>query len=317
MYHPTTRLLTVLELLQSHGQMSGTEIAACLEVEVRTVRRYIMMLQDMGIPIEAEMGRHGGYSLRPGFKLPPMMFTNDEALAVVLGLLVVRYFGISVALCSVEGAMAKLYRALPHALREQTQVLQSALIVSLNAPDQQVAVLVLARLGQAVHDKQQAAIDYRREDEQTRRVVDPYGLVYFDGAWYLVGYCHLRTEIRVFRLDRIVHVELRAERFTPPEDFDSAAYLQHSIATMPDQWNIEVVLKTTLDHAARALPPGLGMLEQCPAGVMLRSSVKDLDWLARYLAGLGFPVVVCQPPELRTAFQRLATEIAQFATAEI
>jgi len=90
MYHPTTRVLTVLELLQSHQRFSGPELAKRLEVNVRTVRHYIMMLQDMGIPIESERGRYGAYRLRPGFKLPPLMFTEDEALALTLGLVAAR-----------------------------------------------------------------------------------------------------------------------------------------------------------------------------------------------------------------------------------
>src|SRR5579862_9013128 len=113
MYHPTTRLLTVLELLQTHEQLSSSELAARLEVGVRTVRRYILMLQELGIPIEAEMGRNGGYSLRPGFKLPPMMFTNDEALALIVGLMAAQHLGLASTTHAVEGAKAKLQRVLP------------------------------------------------------------------------------------------------------------------------------------------------------------------------------------------------------------
>src|ERR671927_1280535 len=87
MYHPTTRLLTILELLQVHPSLSGPAIARRLEVEPRSVRRYITMLQDMGMPIEAVRGPGGGYRLRPGFKLPPLLFSEDEATAIVLGLL--------------------------------------------------------------------------------------------------------------------------------------------------------------------------------------------------------------------------------------
>src|SRR5436305_14664479 len=90
MYQPTTRVLTVLELLQSHGSMSGRDLAERLEVDIRTVRRYITMLQDLGIPVEAERGRYGAYRLMPGFKLPPLMFSEDEALALTLGMLVTR-----------------------------------------------------------------------------------------------------------------------------------------------------------------------------------------------------------------------------------
>src|SRR6476660_305961 len=79
MYHPTTRVLAVLDLLQSRGEVSGAELAARLEVSARTIRGYVTMLRDMGIPVEARPGRHGGYRLRPGFRLPPLMLANDEA----------------------------------------------------------------------------------------------------------------------------------------------------------------------------------------------------------------------------------------------
>jgi biotin operon repressor len=108
MYHPTTRVLTVLELLQSHQRLSGPDLARRLEVNVRTARRYITMLQDMGIPIEAERGRHGAYRLRAGFKLPPLMFNEDEALAVILGLQAARELGLAATAPAVEGALAKI-----------------------------------------------------------------------------------------------------------------------------------------------------------------------------------------------------------------
>lgn len=83
-YRPTARVLTVLELLQAHGRMTGAELARRLEVEVRTIRNYIETLRDLGIPVEAERGRYGAYRLRPGYKLPPLIFTEDEALALML-----------------------------------------------------------------------------------------------------------------------------------------------------------------------------------------------------------------------------------------
>src|SRR5262245_32153029 len=106
MYHPTTRVLTILELLQAHGSMSGAELGARLEVDRRTVRRYITMLQDLGIPIEATRGPEGGYRLRPGFKLPPLMLTNDEALAITLSLMAARRQSIPADPHTIEGALA-------------------------------------------------------------------------------------------------------------------------------------------------------------------------------------------------------------------
>ena len=315
MYHPTTRLLTVLELLQTHAQMSSTELAARLEVDVRTVRRYVLMLQDLGIPIEAEMGRYGGYALRPGFKLPPLMFSNDEALALILGLLAARNLGLTAASWPIEGALAKLERVLPEALHEQTEAMQSALVFNFEPLDQQIASSLLIALGGAVYTARQVMIVYQSDGESTRRSVDPYGVVFHDGVWYLVGYCHLRHAIRIFRLDRIVGMEVERSSFAPPENFDSLGYLLQSFALIPDQWDVEVILKTTLESARRAIPAGLGVLEPHPAGVRLCTSIASLDWMARYLVGLGFPVIVCQPPELREAFQHLAVEIAAFAAA--
>ena len=129
MYHPTTRVLTVLELLQTRPQLTSQELAERLEVSPRTVRRYISMLQDLGIPVEAERGRHGAYRLAPGFKLPPLMLNNDEALALVLGLRMTRRLNLPVDVATVEGALAKLERVMPLALRERVQAVQEALVV--------------------------------------------------------------------------------------------------------------------------------------------------------------------------------------------
>ncbi len=316
MYSPTTRLLTILELLQSYQQLSSSELAERLEVDARTVRRYILMLQDMGIPIEAELGRDGGYSLRPGFKLPPMMFTNDEVLALVLGLLVVRHFGLTAASCAVEGAMTKLQRVLPETLRQQAESIQSALVFDLPLSQLQIQESVLTILGQAIHATRQATIVYRTENDETSRTVDPYGLVCQAARWYLVGYCHVRADMRVFRVDRIVDAKLKSETFTPPAEFNSLEFLIQSFATIPDRWNVEVVLQTTLEQASKEIPPGLGILEQRTDGVLFRTAVGDIEWMARFLVGLGCPLIVRQPPKLRTAFEKLATEILQFARSD-
>src|SRR5512142_2457470 len=110
MDHPTIRVLTVLELLQSHRRMTGAELAARTEVNVRTMRRYITMLQELGIPILAERGRYGAYELIPGFKLPPLMFNNEEALALAVGLLAVQRLGLTETSQAVESTRAKLER---------------------------------------------------------------------------------------------------------------------------------------------------------------------------------------------------------------
>src|SRR5207248_3139012 len=125
--HPATRVLTVLELLQSRSRLNGSELADRLEVDRRTVRRYVSTLQDLGVPVESEPGRYGGYYLRPGYKLPPLMFNEEEALALILGLLASRRVGLLDAVQAVEGALAKIDRVLPDRLRGRVQALQGAL----------------------------------------------------------------------------------------------------------------------------------------------------------------------------------------------
>src|SRR5439155_8534382 len=150
MYHPTSRVLTVLELLQSRPSITGPELAARLEMDVRTVRRYINHLQDVGIPVEANIGRYGGYRLRPGFKLPPLMFTEEEATAVVLGLLGTSWLEIGQSSVAVEGALAKVSRVLPIRARERLKAISSHMIFFSAQQESQPVVSLLVTLSEAI-----------------------------------------------------------------------------------------------------------------------------------------------------------------------
>ena len=315
MYHPTTRVLAVLELLQSRGRLRGAELAERLEVDGRPVRRYITMLQDLGVPIEAERGRHGAYRLRPGFKLPPLMFSDEEALAIVLGLLAARRLGLAVAGPAVEGALAKVERALPPELRGRVQAVQDTLTLDLPPAEAPPAGDTVVTFGAGAQQGRRVWLRYRSWSggADTERVIDPYGLVYRTGRWYAVGFCHLRGDLRVFRLDRVLGAELRDEGFARPPDFDSLAYVLHALATTPGAWVVEVLLETTLAEARRWVSPALATLEEAPGGVVLCCHVGDLDWIARFLAGLPWPLVVRRPTELRETLRGLAARVAALA----
>ncbi len=319
MYFPTTRVLTVLEMLQSRAQMSGPELAERLEVDTRTVRRYITMLQDLGIPVEAVRGRYGSYRLRPGYKLPPLMFNDDEVLALSLGLIAVRKIGLVGAAPAIEGALAKIERVLPEMLRERFHALQDTLIFDFTPSDATPRGEVVSVLSTAAKQQRRAWIRYAAyaSSEATEREVDPYGLVYRSGFWYLVGYCHLRADLRTFRLDRVLEAEIRQETFNSPLDFDTLAHVIQSIPRTPARWQAEVLLETTMEVAQQSLPPSVAMFEQTPEGVMLRCNVNDLDWLAYLLAGLSFPFIVHHPTELRDALRKLAQSIMEQAERTI
>lgn len=310
MYHPSTRLLTILELLQARGKMGGAELARRLEVSPRSVRRYVMMLQDMGIPVEGERGRYGQYRLRAGYKLPPLMFTDDEALALTVGLLQVRQRGGLVDAATTEGALAKLDRVLPDAVRRQVAALQATLVLGGDpgsAGDSGAAVAApisakLAVLSQAVQAHRRTHMSYLRpEGGATEREFDPYSIVERSSIWYTVGFCQLRQEIRTFRLDRIGSVELREAHFTPPEPFDALAYVTRAFAMIPALYTAEVLLETTLERAQREVVPAAVTLEVVPEGVLMSCTTDGFDWLARLLARLSFPWQIRTPAALKTA----------------
>src|SRR5215472_2863530 len=146
-------MLTLLELLQAYRRLSGSELARRLEVAPRTVRRYISTLQEIGIPVDAEAGRYGGYRLRPGYKLPPLMFTDDEALALVLGLLVVRQSGLAGTPADVEGALGKVERVMPDSLRARVRAVQEAVVLTVaeTTHDARPAATLIGVLSEATH----------------------------------------------------------------------------------------------------------------------------------------------------------------------
>jgi predicted DNA-binding transcriptional regulator YafY len=306
----------VLELLQNRSAVSGPELAARLEVDVRTVRRYIAMLQDLGIPVENRPGRNGGYVLTPGKKIPPLIFTPDEVLALGLGLSLVRRLGIKSTGDAVEIVSAKIERVLSPALRQRLQALQTGLVLDVPTANERVESGTLDTLLAAAGQNRQVLLIYKSSDTMSQspaRLVDAYGIVFHTGRWYLVGFCHARGAIRVFRVDRVQQVTLQSTNFERPPDFDSLGYLIDSFAAIEDRWDVTVLLQADFATLQPKVPPGFARLEQLAEGVLLRAWTDDLDWTARFLVGLGCPFQIVQPDALREAIKRLAHELLRVA----
>jgi predicted DNA-binding transcriptional regulator YafY len=314
MYHPTTRVLAVLALLQSHGRLTGAELARRLEVNIRTLRRYITTLQDLGVPIIAERGRNGSYELTAGYKLPPLMFTNDEALALSIGLLTAQHLGLTETVHAIKSAQAKLEQVMPSDIKNQVQSLTETITLDLNAIPAEAPGKVLLLLSKAAQQQQRVYMHYRsRNDHETERHFDPYGLAYRQGKWYAVGYCNLRHDLRSFRLDRVVQVELLDVHFERPPQFDVLAHLVQAVATLPRQYSFEILLKTDLVTAQQEVYDVLGLLEPWEDGVRLRGSTDDLEWLARVLARFSFDFIVYKPKELHVALRKRAEALLAIA----
>lgn len=315
MTRPTTRVLAVLELLQTHPHISGPELARRVGVDGRTLRRYIALLEELGIPIVAERGRFGGYALVPGFKLPPLVFTNDEALALAVGLLAARSLGLADAAPAVAGAQAKLQRVMPQALKRRLRAIDETVALDLtprSAATQDNAALVT--LSAAAQARQRVHLRYRSgEQQETARDFDPYGLVWRGGRWYAVGHCRLRRDVRSFRLDRVIDVHTLPANFGRPENFDALAHLAHSVATLPRTHAVEVLLHTDLDRARRETFNSMGVFSPEGDAVRLSGQTDDFDWFARELARLPFDFAVLSPPALREAVNRQGARLRRLA----
>ncbi|MDQ3286459.1 MAG: YafY family transcriptional regulator [Actinomycetota bacterium] len=309
---PTTRLLSMLELLQTRGRIGGPELARRLEVGERTVRRYAVMLQEMGVPVEGERGRYGAYSLKRGYKVPPMMFTDEEALGLALGLLAARTLGLVGVAPAVEGALAKLERVMPEALRGRVQNLEETVSIAIARPTIPADSETFLTLAAAVGERRRVRLRYRSGwAGESERVVDLYGVMQREGYWYAAGHCHLRGSMRLFRLDRVLEAEMLDDTFARPAGLDSPGAVLSAVASTPgDEWSVEVLLETSAEDARWQLPSVGLALEQAEGGTLLRCSTWSLDWIARVLAGLDCPFIVRRPEELREALERRAEKIA-------
>src|SRR5215204_3758726 len=287
----------MLELLQTRERIGVPELARRLEVGERTVRRYAAMLRDMGVPVEAELGRYGAYSLKSGYGLPPMMFTDEEALGLALGLLAARHLGLAGVAPAVEGALAKLERVMPEAVRGRVRALQETVSIAAGRPQASARSEALLTLAAAVGEQRRVRLRYRSGwSRETEREVDPYG------------------GMRLFRLDRVLQAEMLEETFARPAGLDPSGAVLNAVANTPgDRWSVEVLLETRVEEVRRQLPPVGLSLEQTEGGTLLRCSTWSLEWPARMLAGLDCSFVVRHPAELRDALEVRAEKIATLA----
>jgi predicted DNA-binding transcriptional regulator YafY len=310
---PTARLLELLELLQAQTLTTGREIAERLSIDPRTARRYVAALQDLGIPVEGQRGVGGGYRIRPGYRLPPLMLTDDEAVVVALGVFAARRLGLSASDEAVDGALAKLHRVLPDALRSRVQALESSLDFTAQptngVPVSGNAVLLLA---EAIRRRRRLRATYRSfSGDETRRELSPHGLVVHSGRWYLAAHDHLRDDLRTFRVDRMRRMRIVAEAaIAAPDGFDAVAHVSTSLTRVPWPWEVEVLLDLAVDEAARRVPATLAELWDEDGRTLLRMRVGSLDWMATVLAGLGCDFAIRKPEELRASVRELGRRLA-------
>jgi predicted DNA-binding transcriptional regulator YafY len=319
-----SRVFSLLELLQANHRMTVPEIAERLDVNERTVRRYVGTLAELGIPVTAERGRHGGYRLLPGFKLPPLMLTDDEAVAVVLGLVAADRLGLAADAPATASAEAKVVRVLPPVLAGRLAALRESLGFTMRRPEKPMPdsaadgdppdTDTLLTLGAATRAHERLTLTYRsRTRTTTTRDFDPYGLVFHATRWYVVGHDHGSDEIRSFRVDRIVEAKAADATFEPPPGFDAVAHINRQFAGLPWHWEIEVLIEAGLAEVRRLVPAATAEVTETAGGVRLSCRAHSLPGMAQMLAGMRWPFTIVQPDELREAVAEHAIRLAMCA----
>jgi predicted DNA-binding transcriptional regulator YafY len=312
MARPTAHVLTLLELLQSGGVRTGAELASRLGVDERTVRRYVDHLIELDVPVEAVRGRYGGYRLGPGYRLPPLMLTDDEALAVLLGLIAGRRAGLMTAAgAASETAAAKIRRVLPDRLTRRLDTVLDALAFTGSPPEKPAPESgVLLAVADAVAHHRPLSIRYTAGDgRRSERTLHPYGLVAHAGRWYVTGLDPGRGEERTFRLDRMADARALPGSFEPPEGFDPAQRVLTGLAEAPYRYHVILRIEGTAEQIRAKLPESLALID----GNRVELNVQDLGWLPPLLASLDLPFTIEQPAELRDLVSQLAQRLAESA----
>jgi len=301
------RVLTVLELLQARESVSGAELAERLEVSVRTVQRYVARLRDLGVPVESTRGPGGAYRLRPGFRLPPLMFGAEEAFALALGLDALTYLGLGKVAPAAAGARAKLDRVLPVPVGERVNALRAALLLDRPRAVVDADVSLLMELAAATHACHRVRMTYATQNgTATVRTVEPLGVMQHEGRWFLAANCLLREGLRLFRVDRIRSAEALADPFDSPAGFDPRAFLYERLALAAAPWQVEVWLDLPPEQLERLLPRAMAMLVADGSGTLLRCTTTNLEDIALHLLQTGCRLEIRRPRELAEAFRAVA-----------
>ncbi|MDL1910245.1 YafY family transcriptional regulator [Chloroflexi bacterium CFX6] len=302
MTNTATRLITLIFLLQNQPNQKASELAEKLGVSLRTVHRYFEMLGEMGIPVYSERGPYGGFSLVRGYKMPPLVFTLEEAVAVVLGTGIVEEMWGELYREAARGALAKIETLLPDEQRREVAWARGSLVATgMNRADLKALTPALEKLRRAVREHRSVNMLYQSNQvpHPSGRGLDPYALVHRWGWWYVIGFCHVHREVRTFRVDRISEVALLDTTFASSPDFDLRAHLQNESQA---QTLIAARLRFEAEfaHIVAGNHSYWEAVETKPDGAVVVTFLSPtLEWAASTALAYGPAVEVLEPPELR------------------
>ncbi|MFD7596583.1 helix-turn-helix transcriptional regulator [Kitasatospora sp. NPDC059812] len=303
MANTSTRTLRLLSLLQTHRYWPGEELADRLGVSIRTLRRDIDRLRELGYPVEAQRGVDGGYQLAAGAALPPLVIDDEEAVALAVGLQAAAESPVEgIAEASVR-VLAKVVQVMPARLRRRVEALRAVTVpVGEGAPagsgvdPDRLTVVALA-----CRDTERLRFSYTAADgRHAERQVEPHRLVCLHRRWYLVAYDLDRQDWRTFRLDRLSAPQGGGVRFGPRSlpAADAAEFVRAGLNGVPRPYRVAALVDAPA-ATVRAQVGRWGTVEEVDAGrCHLEMTADSLDWPAMALGSLGADFRVLGPPEL-------------------
>lgn len=310
MLDTSARLLRLLSILPTRPEWAGPELARRLDVTVRTLRRDMARLRDLGYPVRATPGVAGGYRLGAGSTLPPLLLDDDEAVAIVLSLRTATSHTVTGIAETSLRVLSKLERVLPVRLRQRAAALRLATVP---LPDQLPTVDpdVLTVIAEACQNLHLLTFGYRDRDGVTSvRSVEPHRLVHTGRRWYLVARDEQRDGWRTFRADRIDAPRSTGIRFTPRDPPDAAAFVANSVTAAPYRFRARVLVHAPAEVTAERIPPTTGVLEAVDeASCLLVTGADSLTLMAMHLALLGHDFAVLEPAELVDELGALADRL--------
>lgn len=307
---PTARALLALDLIQSSPGIRGEDLAARLRVSDRAARRYVGILRDAGVPVESASGPYGGYRVGRGARVPPLVFSTDEALGLVMAVLR-GWHGSVESDQPGASALRKIVRVLPRTASAPVEALRRVLVQNPGEAAAEPDPTLTAALARCCEDRQQVRLRYRSAPGHERDlVVDPWAVVVRHGRWYLLCWSRAAGARRVLRLDRVLALERTGEPGEAPDVLDPVSEVEEHLA---DGWShqVEVRVQAGLERVAGCVPRTLGRLEAVDDdSCVLRGSTDEPDWYAAQLAALPAPFTVTGSPAVRRSVQQLADRLA-------
>jgi len=313
-------MLAILLLLRSRERLTARQLAKELEIHVRTVYRLIDALCMSGVPVVSETGRNGGYYIPDHFKLEPLFFDPEEQKALLQAARFARDSGYPHE-AALARAVAKIKR---YAGEEQAKRLeaQEAGLEAAHPPMDAELKARLAMLEKATDAARSVEIRYEAgySEATSKRLFDPYGLVNWKGKWYAAGYCHLRGEIRHFRVDRIRGLRLTGQTFVRPRHFSARQSLLENLLPGMEGGDEEHLVPVYIEGPPSALDDLCGhwlfaraLKERTENQAHFRMDEHSLYLNAPYyLLSFGGKIRIAHPPELRECMAEIAESLLRY-----